>query len=241
MPEFPSLAHIAVTVTDLDRSTRWYTALFGSDPVLDEDEESGAFHHTVYALSGGHLFGLHTHTQPASDTFDEHNTGLDHVAFACSGRSELSSGQNASTSWVSPTTGSRTLAMVPGSPSATPTESPSSSSHHPGLTESRLRVAPVGLPSQDAAALLWVPARDGTRIVATRTVEGRHVPLPVCECSRRCRADDRMGRLPRWPARPVGRLPSPASRRISARVQARCRRRARHGYDQSVRCASSAP
>jgi glyoxylase I family protein len=89
VPEFPSLAHIAVTVTDLDRSTQWYTALFGSEPVLDEDEEGGQFHHTVYALSGGHLFGLHTHTQPANETFDERHTGLDHVAFACSGRSEL--------------------------------------------------------------------------------------------------------------------------------------------------------
>ena len=57
--------------------------------MLDEDEESGAFHHTVYALPGGQLFGLHTHTQPASETFDERRTGLDHVAFACSGRSEL--------------------------------------------------------------------------------------------------------------------------------------------------------
>ena len=89
MPEFPSLAHVAVTVTDLDRSTQWYTALFGSEPVLDEDEGSGAFHHTVYALPGGQLFGLHTHTRPASETFDERRTGLDHVAFACSGRNEL--------------------------------------------------------------------------------------------------------------------------------------------------------
>jgi len=89
MAEFPSLAHIAVTVTDLDRSTRWYTALFGSDPVLDEDEESGAFHHTVYALSGGQLFGIHTHTQPGNASFDERSPGLDHVAFTCTGRGEL--------------------------------------------------------------------------------------------------------------------------------------------------------
>jgi glyoxylase I family protein len=89
MAEFPSLAHIAVTVSDLDRSTRWYTALFGSEPVLDEDEESGAFHHTVYALSGGQLFGIHTHTQPGAASFDERSPGLDHVAFTCSGRGEL--------------------------------------------------------------------------------------------------------------------------------------------------------
>jgi glyoxylase I family protein len=89
MPDFPPLAHVAVTVTDLERSTRWYTELFGSEPVLDEDEEGGGFHHTVYALSGGQLFGLHTHPQPAHGTFDERRTGLDHVSFACTGRGEL--------------------------------------------------------------------------------------------------------------------------------------------------------
>jgi glyoxylase I family protein len=89
VPEFPALAHVAVTVTDLERSTRWYSALFGSQPVLDEDEPIGGFHHTVFVLGGGHLFGLHTHGQAATGTFDEHHTGLDHVAFACSDRAEL--------------------------------------------------------------------------------------------------------------------------------------------------------
>ena len=58
MPAFPSLTHVAVTVTDLDRSTRWYSTLFGAEPVLDEDETAGGFHHTVFLLGGGHLFGL---------------------------------------------------------------------------------------------------------------------------------------------------------------------------------------
>jgi glyoxylase I family protein len=89
MPEFPALAHIAVTVTDLDRSTPWYSALFGSDPVLDEDETTGNFHHTVYVLGGGQLFGLHTHAAGAGGSFDEHRTGLDHVAFGCADRAEL--------------------------------------------------------------------------------------------------------------------------------------------------------
>ena len=41
MPTFPAMTHVAVTVTDLARSTDWYTALFGSDPVLDEAIEQG--------------------------------------------------------------------------------------------------------------------------------------------------------------------------------------------------------
>jgi glyoxylase I family protein len=89
VPAFPSIAHVAVTVTDLERSTRWYAALFAAEPVLDEDEEIGGFHHTVFVLDGGQLFGLHTHPQAADDGFDEHRTGLDHVAFACPDRSDL--------------------------------------------------------------------------------------------------------------------------------------------------------
>lgn len=89
MPEFPALAHVAVTVTDLERSTRWYTALFGGEPVLDEDETTGGFHHTVYVLGGGQLFGLHTHPSGPQGSFDARTTGLDHVAFACADRAEL--------------------------------------------------------------------------------------------------------------------------------------------------------
>jgi catechol 2,3-dioxygenase-like lactoylglutathione lyase family enzyme len=90
MPAFPALAHVAVTVTDLDRSTRWYGELFGAEPVLDEDEMIGGFHHTVFVLAGGQLFGLHRHPGRGADgRFDERRTGMDHVAFACADRAEL--------------------------------------------------------------------------------------------------------------------------------------------------------
>ncbi|PTR24094.1 catechol 2,3-dioxygenase-like lactoylglutathione lyase family enzyme [Rhodococcus sp. OK519] len=84
MTPFPALTHIAVTVSDMAVSTEWYTRLFGSPPVLDEDEASGVFHHAVFVLGGGTMFGLHTHTgEPPRDGFDERRIGLDHVAFAC--------------------------------------------------------------------------------------------------------------------------------------------------------------
>ncbi|GAA2354213.1 VOC family protein [Saccharopolyspora halophila] len=90
MAGFP-IAHVAVTVSDLQRSTRWYRALFGADPVLDEEEKTGGFHHTVFALDGGQLFGLHAHPSGPKGAFDEHRPGLDHVAFACRDRAELES------------------------------------------------------------------------------------------------------------------------------------------------------
>ena len=89
MPNFPSIAHVAVTVSDLERSTGWYSRLLGADPVLDEDQPIGGFHHTVFAVGGGQLFGLHTHSGSSGEPFDERRTGLDHVSFAAADRAEL--------------------------------------------------------------------------------------------------------------------------------------------------------
>ncbi|WP_275295057.1 VOC family protein [Amycolatopsis sp. La24] len=87
---FPGLQHIAITVSDLQRSTEWYTRLFGAGPVLDEDEEGGEFHHTVFALGGGMLFGLHTHHgKETRDRADERRTGLDHIGFAVESHAAL--------------------------------------------------------------------------------------------------------------------------------------------------------
>jgi catechol 2,3-dioxygenase-like lactoylglutathione lyase family enzyme len=71
VPEFSGITRVAVTVTDLARSTAWYPELFGSPSVLDEEVDAGAFHHTVFALGGGHLFGLHKHAETNAATFDE--------------------------------------------------------------------------------------------------------------------------------------------------------------------------
>lgn len=87
MPDFPALAHVAVTVSDLERSRIWYRTLFGTDPVLDED--AGAFHHVVWLL-GGTLLGIHQHPEMSSlEPFDERRPGLDHIAFGCANRAEL--------------------------------------------------------------------------------------------------------------------------------------------------------
>ena len=88
MPTFPTVAHVALTVSDLTQSVPWYERLTGSAPVLDED--TGPFHHTVF-LIGGTLLGLHAFPGgPAeNDHFEERRLGLDHLAFQCSTRAEL--------------------------------------------------------------------------------------------------------------------------------------------------------
>lgn len=83
----PAVAHVAVTVSDLDASREWYTRLLGVKPVLDED--TGPFRHVVYRL-GDTLLGLHGFPALSDDEpFDERRPGLDHIAFGCANRGEL--------------------------------------------------------------------------------------------------------------------------------------------------------
>ncbi|MCO8126285.1 VOC family protein [Acidimicrobiia bacterium EGI L10123] len=84
---FPSITHVALTVSDLDRSVPWYRTLFDAEPVLDED--TGPFRHVVWSL-GDTLVGLHEFPDGVGDVdFDERRPGLDHLAFACGDRAEL--------------------------------------------------------------------------------------------------------------------------------------------------------
>ena len=91
MQKFPTIAHVALTVTDLSRSVPWYQRLIGADPVLDED--TGPFRHVVFPI-GDTLLGLHQFPEGTTDgPFNERRVGLDHVAFACADRDELSAWQ----------------------------------------------------------------------------------------------------------------------------------------------------
>lgn len=87
MAAFPPITHIALTVSDLERSAAWYERLLGVTPALDED--TGDFYHKAYPISGEMLLGLHTHPDPEVSAFTPTRPGLDHVAFGCASRDEL--------------------------------------------------------------------------------------------------------------------------------------------------------
>ena len=89
MPDFPGLAHVALTVKDVDVSGPWYRQLLGTDPVLDEHTDAG-FRHLVWLLDGGTLLGIHQHERGVPDErFSEFRVGLDHVGFGVANRGEL--------------------------------------------------------------------------------------------------------------------------------------------------------
>ena len=131
---FPSITHVAVTVSDLDVSVPWYDALFGARAVLDED--TGPFRHVVYAL-GDTLFGLHQFPDPAGGSFDERARASTTSPSASRTATSWWSGSVGSRSSAWTTAASSTPATAPACPSGTPTASPSSSSprrpeHEPG-------------------------------------------------------------------------------------------------------------
>ena len=89
MSDFPPLAHVALTIRDLTVSVPWYGALFGTEPVIDEDTDPD-LHHTVWVVGNGTLIGLHQHGRPApAEAFSEFRIGLDHVSFGVESRADL--------------------------------------------------------------------------------------------------------------------------------------------------------
>jgi glyoxylase I family protein len=82
--------HIALTVSDLDRSLTWYADVFGMQVALEGEDDTVRF--KVLADPGsGWLLGLRQYAGKPSGPFDEFRTGLDHFAFAVSSLEELRS------------------------------------------------------------------------------------------------------------------------------------------------------
>jgi glyoxylase I family protein len=82
------IAHVRLTVTDIDRSKSFYNSVFGAEPAFDfsakasdpavRDDPEQLFGGCVYAL-GDQILGLRP-AAPSTDSFDSTRVGLDHVS-----------------------------------------------------------------------------------------------------------------------------------------------------------------
>lgn len=90
MSKLMSVHHLALTVTDVDRSVPWYARVLELEEVTRrEDPETGLRKVALKSPSEGFSVLLVEHPDTGRPPFDERRTGLDHVAFKVSSRSEL--------------------------------------------------------------------------------------------------------------------------------------------------------
>lgn len=91
-----SIAHVRLTVTDIERSRQFYESVFGWPVLVEVPDNADAatreqlgflFGGVIYDL-GGALLGL----RPVGhDRFNEDRVGLDHLAFRVADKAELDS------------------------------------------------------------------------------------------------------------------------------------------------------
>ena len=176
MPEFPPVAHVAVTVTDLRAKHPLVcrTVRGGAGPRRGRADR-GLSPHRLRARRRSVVRPAHTPTsrrRPAS----EHRTGLDHVASGAPTAPGWTPGSSAWTSWEWHMAVSSMRTTAPASRFATPTGSRWSSSRRLGEPRAssrpagRARRMPPMHPSQGAAkrSLIRRPTGAGVRMVGTR-------------------------------------------------------------------------
>lgn len=88
MPDLEGYSHLTLTVSDVDRSTEWWTELLGIQ-LLWADEEDGIKYTVNVHPRANLILGFRTHEKGPGDRFDETRTGLDHFAFHVESRAEL--------------------------------------------------------------------------------------------------------------------------------------------------------
>jgi catechol-2,3-dioxygenase len=85
---FSGVAHVSLTVTDLERSKRWYAELLGWEEMMSGESDGVSF--GVGALPGGQVLALRQHADGTGDNFDPRRTGLDHLSLDVGSADQLS-------------------------------------------------------------------------------------------------------------------------------------------------------
>lgn len=87
--------HVALTVTDLDRSSAWYCDLLGLTVVSNDKNVGPPYfsdvrYHGLFDLTTfSYVIALHEHPGGSDGSFDARRVGLDHIGFHVPERSDL--------------------------------------------------------------------------------------------------------------------------------------------------------
>lgn len=88
MPKFASVSHLDLSVSDVERSARWYCEVLGLRRIARSDLDNRIMV-VLRHDDSGLIIGLNQHSEPAADRFEERRPGLDHVGFSVTERREL--------------------------------------------------------------------------------------------------------------------------------------------------------
>ncbi|MFN8616292.1 MAG: VOC family protein [Dehalococcoidia bacterium] len=124
MPDITGIAHVELSVRDLERSVDWYCALLGARDVWrGSNDEYGIDACAIFEPKSRMVFALTCHRKQIEDDFAPQRPGLDHVSFGVTDRAALEEWVNHlnSTDSASSTARSRTTTSRRASPSRTRT------------------------------------------------------------------------------------------------------------------------
>ena len=84
----PTIHHLTLTVTEVDRSAAWYQALLG--PAVAIRRTGPGWVRVRMQWSSGLVIGVTAHERtPAGDAFAHERVGLDHVGLGCRDEAEV--------------------------------------------------------------------------------------------------------------------------------------------------------
>jgi glyoxylase I family protein len=89
----PRLHHLALTVTDLDASVKWYQTIFDVHFLMDVPHPGGVGK-ILADPNMALMFALHRHDTNDGHLFAEATTGLDHAGFVVATRADLEAWQD---------------------------------------------------------------------------------------------------------------------------------------------------
>lgn len=85
--QLTGVAHVAITVTDLERSKEWYARVLDWSPVMEGSSDDVTF--VVGVVPGATLLGLRQYPGIVGEPFNPRRTGMDHLAFQAPNRDAL--------------------------------------------------------------------------------------------------------------------------------------------------------
>jgi catechol 2,3-dioxygenase-like lactoylglutathione lyase family enzyme len=90
MTDIVGIHHVGLTVSDVERSARWYQDVLGFERI-GQLGDAGSERQKIFLRHPGinARLGLVEHRTSSKRPFDETESGLDHLAFAVSSRDEL--------------------------------------------------------------------------------------------------------------------------------------------------------